>query len=150
MILGIFSCDFTRTAGSKHKISKMNFDMWNLELTRKNVELVSEKFDFPELKLFFTFYNSVQFSSVQFSVHLNCSKVQQFRTTRPCAWGGDLVSNPVWVMWLAHLHLLMFPSNLQESRSAVQETTWCIEIKGRNAKWFKWQFAKQCCRLAIN
>ena len=24
---GIFSCDFTRTAGSKHKISKMKFDM---------------------------------------------------------------------------------------------------------------------------
>ena len=36
---GVLLCDFTRTIGSKHKISKMNFDMWNLELTRKHVEI---------------------------------------------------------------------------------------------------------------
>ena len=53
----------------------------DLELMRKNVELVSKKHDFLELKLSLG-QSAVQSSSVQFSVHLNCNKVQQFRATR--------------------------------------------------------------------
>ena len=89
---GDFLRDFTRTAGSKHKISKMNFDMWNLELTRRNVELIS-----LELKLCLGQF-TVQFSSVQFSVHLNCSKVQQFRTTKAHIW-----QHPIILIFLAQV-----------------------------------------------
>ena len=53
------------------------------ELTRKNFELVSKKFDFLGLKLFFFLTCIRVYNSVQFSFHLIVAK---FRTTRPPVW----------------------------------------------------------------
>ena len=72
----------TIDGGSLAKSLPMSCDFGSdLELMRKNVERVSKKYDFLELKLFSRQF-AVQSSSVQFSFHLNCSKVQQFRATR--------------------------------------------------------------------
>ena len=73
-----------------------NFDMWNLKFTRKN--------RFSRNFLIFLkwsyFKDSLQFSSVQFSsVHLNCSKVQQFRITR-VYWNPSNESHIDYLLWL--------------------------------------------------
>ena len=67
------SCGYLALTGQHGNARKLRN---SCSFKTNDIELVSKRFDLIELKF------TVQFSSVQFSLHPNCSKVQLFRQTR--------------------------------------------------------------------
>ena len=79
LIWGILSFDFTRTAAwvqTQNLENELRYVKFGIDEKKRWTDLKKVWFSWTEV-IFETVHRSVQFS-----VHLNCSKVQQFRTIR--------------------------------------------------------------------